>query len=196
LTGLDPEVHYLMLRVRDTAGQWSPTQTRSFLLSPRKEDPITSIFYRFRRGIDQLSFTYELNEPTHELEMDLSIDVPLLMQQSNYEMCFSVVTRSGQKSSERCQVSLLVNNRDLIHSSFIQVFPNPASEQINIELKGSFQPQHLVLFDSNGKQVRQMTIADQGSIFSLNLQGLAGGLYSLVLESENGMAIKPILVVD
>ena len=75
------------------------------------------------------------------------------------------------------------------------IYPNPASDVLNIRSKRSFaQSTTLDLLDPYGRPVRKAEIPAGESISTVNLQGLAPGAYALRWQDEKG-ALKVKMVV-
>ena len=71
----------------------------------------------------------------------------------------------------------------------ISIFPNPATEKINIELKDAVELKSATLFDIKGKQV-QVQITDK----SLNVSRLPRGIYILRIATSNGNLEEKIVL--
>jgi len=72
----------------------------------------------------------------------------------------------------------------------VEILPNPASDRILVTV-ADFAPVSLLLFDIQGKIVRERTFAEQTS---LDVADLPAGVYVLQLTSENGSAVRKVVV--
>jgi hypothetical protein len=72
----------------------------------------------------------------------------------------------------------------------VEILPNPASDKIQVTV-ADFAPVSLLLFDVQGKIVRERTFAEQTT---LDVADLPAGVYVLQLTSENGSAVKRVVV--
>jgi hypothetical protein len=98
----------------------------------------------------------------------------------NYENCYALPN----------EIETVEVNNDLIldidsdaESNFgLDIFPNPASGQLNVNLNG-FNEITIRLFDLRGIQMLKENYKTSGS---LNLQTLKAGVYFLQIESEKG----------
>lgn len=72
----------------------------------------------------------------------------------------------------------------------VEILPNPASDKIQVTV-ADFAAVSLLLIDVQGKTVRERTFAEQTT---LDVADLAAGVYVLQLTSENGNAVKRIVV--
>src|SRR5690554_1215631 len=86
-------------------------------------------------------------------------------------------------------VYLNTSSENQLLSSAIQVFPNPVSNQFQIDAPGNFQPHSIVVFDNVGKVVRTMNPQDR--VHSMN--NLASGIYFLHIETEAGSVVKKLV---
>ncbi len=78
---------------------------------------------------------------------------------------------------------------DLSASNFVNVYPNPVKNTLNIKLKDQIQADAR-LFDINGRLVLEQKI--QALNTSLNIEALNAGIYILKIYSDNGFATKRI----
>ncbi|MCR5190958.1 MAG: T9SS type A sorting domain-containing protein, partial [Bacteroidales bacterium] len=74
--------------------------------------------------------------------------------------------------------------------STMNVFPNPASEQLNITCGEEMRS--IALFNTAGQRVRQMEPC--GSEVQIPLSGLPRGLYLLRVQTANGSAVRKVVV--
>ena len=72
----------------------------------------------------------------------------------------------------------------------LNVFPNPASEQLNITCGEEMRS--IALFNTAGQRVRQMEPC--GSEAQIPLSGLPRGLYLLRVQTANGSAVRKVVV--
>ena len=77
-----------------------------------------------------------------------------------------------------------------IASFAFNVFPNPASEQLNITCGEEMRS--IALFNTAGQRVRQMEPC--GSEVQIPLSGLPRGLYLLCVQTANGNAVRKVVV--
>ncbi|MBR5664457.1 MAG: T9SS type A sorting domain-containing protein [Bacteroidales bacterium] len=77
-----------------------------------------------------------------------------------------------------------------IKSAVVKVFPNPASEQLNVTCEEPMQS--LALFNTTGQRVRQMEPC--GTEVQIPLSGLPRGLYLLKVETAGGSVVRKVVV--
>ncbi len=79
-----------------------------------------------------------------------------------------------------------VNNLDMS----VNIFPNPTSEFINIELSGNRTNMTAQLFDMNGKEVSRVKVDAYQMETGINVSKLAVGGYLLRLTEVNGQYVS------
>ncbi|MEP7129214.1 MAG: T9SS type A sorting domain-containing protein, partial [Chitinophagales bacterium] len=105
-----------------------------------------------------------------------------ILQPPHNAMYFVKVDQNGSTT----QVNhILIENR-------IVVFPNPASELINIHMQSEFKKRITYeLIDISGRSL--ITGSSSNSFFSVNIQSLAKGIYFIILLSDNEQIIKQFI---
>ncbi len=78
------------------------------------------------------------------------------------------------------------------HVFGVEVFPNPAEDQLFIRMNQSVRSGMAILFSADGKPVRQMALAPQETL-RIGLKGLPAGIYLLRLQDETNSAFVKIL---
>ena len=80
--------------------------------------------------------------------------------------------------------------REMLAESTMNVFPNPASEQLNVTCGEEMRS--IALFNPTGQRVRQMEPC--GTEVQIPLSGLPRGLYLLKVETAGGSAVRKVVV--
>lgn len=84
-------------------------------------------------------------------------------------------------------------NISILNVADIKVFPNPADEHINIELKQRLSgPSIVVLSDMSGRIVKEHTIDNDTKLLSIPLQDVANGIYQLIIKASGVETIRKI----
>jgi hypothetical protein len=78
-------------------------------------------------------------------------------------------------------------------ASFINVFPNPADDVINIRLSNAVNGTLSVL-DMTGRQLMQQSVGNNISTYSFNTTNLAGGIYMITLATDKTVETTKITV--
>lgn len=115
-----------------------------------------------------------------------------LIRQNSFSMPNFPNFRLGRLEGSVCD-TLYTSANTLLDDNLVSVFPNPASDYVQINWPEDFQINNLRLLDFAGKELVKI---NQGINvpFRLNLQHLTSGMYLLLLESEEGkMVYKKVI---
>ena len=77
------------------------------------------------------------------------------------------------------------------------VFPNPASNLLNIQLKGSFKGDHSIeIYDFSANKVYESKVTSDGSLFeeTISLIGWKAGIYQVIVSNGTKKYTKKIIV--
>ncbi|MFA7401178.1 MAG: T9SS type A sorting domain-containing protein [Bacteroidales bacterium] len=87
--------------------------------------------------------------------------------------------------------SLNIEDKQLINPA-ISLFPNPASDQLNIN---AFEAniQDVVMYDMMGKEIRHYSVNDNKA--TLDVSALHSGLYVLRIKTEEGLLIQKVQIL-
>jgi len=109
---------------------------------------------------------------------DLSTKFPVLS--IDYQ-AFGFIGSASVTASYRGNSSAFtgIRNATLVQSN-LQIFPNPASDQVSIQLPESGSNARLRLFDANGKLVMEEMVA--AGLQTLDISTLTPGIYQVVLD--------------
>ena len=86
---------------------------------------------------------------------------------------------------------LSVGIPELEKDEYISVYPNPATEYINIRLPNEIKKSTLCILDLQGRTILNQFINKQET--SLNISGLREGIYLLIIESENKRIVRKVI---
>lgn len=79
-------------------------------------------------------------------------------------------------------------------NNILSIFPNPASELVNISLPEANKNYHITLFDINGQQILNREINGNEAIYQLKVNNLANGMYLIsVFNNDNAYTGKIII---
>ena len=79
---------------------------------------------------------------------------------------------------------------DIEEKGFYKIYPNPASQELTIELAGPFE---MEMYDSNSSLLFYKNVNDQ---ITFSIANLAPGIYWLDLVSEQGLRVSEKVVVN
>ncbi|MBP5443869.1 MAG: T9SS type A sorting domain-containing protein [Treponema sp.] len=142
-----------------------------------------SKYYGFRLWSKWLYFR---NYPTGNYRIKAWVD-SLYMDGEYTVYCDSIQELSSKTVSFRIENGSAV--KDCAEST-LKVFPNPASEQLNVTCGEEMQS--LALFNPTGQRVRQMEPC--GTEAQIPLSGLPRGLYLLRVQTASGSAVRKVVV--
>lgn len=77
-------------------------------------------------------------------------------------------------------------------SSQFNLYPNPATNVVNITNNGNMLVQQVIVYDIVGKQLSTQTFNNQAEI-QLNVESLSNGTYMLHIQTNEGMAVKKLV---
>lgn len=198
LQGLSTGVHYLGVRAKDQQGIWSMTHNSAFLATEDGAKPVTSIDYEYRiPGVDTISFSYRLSEPSFFTTLDFDANTTGLLNGQTYDLCFKAITADGKASSERCvtlEFQGVTSNEMLNAQVELNIYPNPATKLINIELRDLEFAQSINIIDTQGRPVLSRPLSLNDNLISLDVSKYARGYYSVIIETKEGLIIRPFLV--
>jgi hypothetical protein len=88
----------------------------------------------------------------------------------------------------------LGTNPGVNQSTFFVVFPNPASNVVNVELKSSSQNTSLQLVNAFGQITYQSELNGKQSRAAINVSNLPAGVYWLVMKTENNIGKQKFVI--
>jgi hypothetical protein len=71
----------------------------------------------------------------------------------------------------------------------VSLFPNPAQEVVNIETTGTLTNMAVTVYDAQGKALIRSTVPTNGTK-QLDVSALPAGMYTVSIQSDQGMAVK------
>lgn len=97
----------------------------------------------------------------------------------------------GWVTNDWWEYSPLVGQEELSMSLRISVYPNPASDKINITC-GDLKMEKIKIYDLSGKTVLEKNIAGNSAI--INISALDKGVYFLEIKTGSKTAVKKLAV--
>ena len=83
------------------------------------------------------------------------------------------------------------------HLSNLQVFPNPASQFLSINLSfNQLQRGQIFVFNKIGKKIWQQTFSDKKANYQILVDNWTSGIYYLIIQTEKGIKTEEIVVVS
>jgi hypothetical protein len=87
--------------------------------------------------------------------------------------------------------SYILSTNEQLATKF-NLYPNPATNVVNITNAENMVVQQVIIYDINGKQLSKQNFNNVSGI-QLNVENLASGTYMLHVETEQGTAVKKLV---
>ena len=87
--------------------------------------------------------------------------------------------------------SYILSNNEYLATKF-NVFPNPATNVVNITNADNLYVESVTVYDVSGKEIKKQVFANETNI-QLNVENLVSGSYMLHLQTNEGTAVKKII---
>jgi extracellular elastinolytic metalloproteinase len=128
------------------------------------------------------------------------LDDVLAMDMENYNSTARLTTAQGDNLSVTADARgtivepaiIQVGTKELADFD-VHIFPNPTDNLLTINVNTASDKAVLVLRTIQGQEVFRQTVSGQQSLTSLNMAGLANGLYFLSVETERGKVVKKVV---
>ncbi len=124
---------------------------------------------------------------------------------NNAQVCGISIVSSNKESqditnlrviNEGVEDSQLMEEEIHVGAELISLYPNPASEFINIELGADIPLYGIYIYDMAGRMVlEQDTRLDDNTIFTIPVDSLSQGVYMVTLIGENGIIKQVRLII-
>lgn len=106
----------------------------------------------------------------------------------------ALTTRNFSIPSNQAQVSTITDLDNFFLEDDIEIYPNPAFENVQLRTASPFNTQLTIkVFDLNGKLIKNENWEGFATEKSMNLSGLSQGMYLLQIESENQSILKKLI---
>lgn len=112
----------------------------------------------------------------------------------NNNQTFRCLVGAGACSDTSDVVTLSLSPVGLeeLNTTFLSVYPNPASNSINVRINTSFITNAMIeLYDATGKLITKQKVVNEYS--SLNISEFANGIYTVRVLTDNEQTIKRIV---
>jgi PKD repeat protein len=110
-----------------------------------------------------------------------------------YEVCETVSNAYGQDTYCRyVRVGTVATQEELL-SSYFSLYPNPATNQLTIDLNENMNPEQaydIKLYDLQGSTRYKGIMPAYAYVHTIDVQGLASGMYILELSDRNGKVLR------
>ncbi len=110
-------------------------------------------------------------------------------------------TFTAQKGLHTDRFMVVFQDRDVLsvdgdsfRESGINIYPNPSQGQVTLAYKGSSTLENAVITDINGKIIKRIDLQNFDQIQTMDLGGLATGMYFMQITSQENTFIKKIMI--
>lgn len=78
--------------------------------------------------------------------------------------------------------------------NFISLYPNPANDKVKLEIKGLKKAANIIVYDINGREVKQYNMSSEQRELEIDVNSLAKGVYEIKIISDKSCATKKLIV--
>lgn len=158
-------------------------------ISTEDEDSADSFDYVLS-GADAQSFKLEGNQL-------LSNEIFDFETKSSYQITITSTDQGGEEISETVTISIIDADDPLglgDNAATVSIYPNPASEFVNVTLDESIEKAILKMADLNGRTTMEGLKYKRGVPLHLNVSNMSKGIYILTIETKQDKIFKRIVV--
>ncbi|RMB63824.1 T9SS C-terminal target domain-containing protein [Dokdonia sinensis] len=126
--------------------------------------------------------------------IDFATQTYVNLKEKSYSFTTNAINSSERfalafKSPENLGVS-----EQVLFEKRIQLFPNPATDSVTIKTSNDDVIQHLEIYDTNGKHVKQVGFTGSNAQETVDVSGLAKGVYMVKISNGKTSTIKKLVV--
>ncbi len=88
---------------------------------------------------------------------------------------------------------ILSNKEELLQSKYVNVYPNPSTSIINIELDDDLEVSEVIITNNLGMELQKTKITNSNKIM-LDLENLSNGIYFVKIISQKGIFYKKVVL--
>ncbi|MBK7431444.1 MAG: lamin tail domain-containing protein [Bacteroidetes bacterium] len=100
---------------------------------------------------------------------------------------------NGCTASDTISISVISGTISTVNSIFTEVYPNPFSDQLTVQLNNSNSEYILKLFSDDGKLILEKRVADSTTLLTLDVSSVASGVYFLSVENSESKVVKRVV---
>lgn len=195
LTALDPGLHQIFFRGKNGSGKWGPVTHGTFItidIPASEASNIQALEYFIDNDPGYGSAT-PVSLTGTGTDLEITFDVPLAdLDIGDHVLYMRSKNELGQWGPVYIEAFVYSSNDDPELQSLYKLYPNPASEQITLEITDEIQdPVHIKINDLHGALVFETWCDDHPCIIE---PGLPGGMYLLNIKiDEHNITQKIIL---
>ncbi|MCX6199667.1 MAG: HYR domain-containing protein, partial [Bacteroidetes bacterium] len=108
-----------------------------------------------------------------------------------------IVTSGGCTDTSACFPVIVIGINNVIVNATLKVFPNPATETVNVQVTGTINGTAKVqLFDVEGRLVRDFVYENMNGTYPISLINLAADVYELRITTAQGIWNSKVMKVN
>lgn len=98
----------------------------------------------------------------------------------------------GSTNTKQFCITSSAGIQEYLLSESVQIFPNPATNQLNIQAKNNTSVESLSIYNLAGQLLMQKSISQE--ITQIDISNLNGGMYLVKVQTTQGQVVKQIIV--
>lgn len=115
-------------------------------------------------------------------------------KEGQYTAYYNAADSSGNVAAQKTRVvivtSVQINGiKEMLQTDGYAIYPNPASDQLNIDLKDA-EIKNIVLYDLQGKEVVKLDVSKGIAQYQMDMSKQQAGMYLLQIETAEGRIIN------
>ncbi|MBL7707412.1 MAG: right-handed parallel beta-helix repeat-containing protein [Taibaiella sp.] len=117
-------------------------------------------------------------------------------QNGNYTVTLTITNECGESVEIIRSITVItaVGIHNIIDDKSIIVYPNPASNQLSIESKGTRTIEYIAIIDALGREVKRAEMYNAKKA-AIDLSQLSAGMYNISIHTEDGKVIRKFTIV-
>lgn len=104
-----------------------------------------------------------------------------------------MVTENNCSATSSCFALIVSGTHENLLASGINLYPNPATSLVTIDLGSTYQKVEITITDVIGKKMYSTTVSDAKEI-EVNTKDFAAGMYKLHIQTDNFVSAKTFIV--
>lgn len=119
-----------------------------------------------------------------------SVKAPIVTIEYNTQTTGTVVTKDFNASVNQSALTVGINESNITGGNFI-IYPNPASDNVNVFLPNNETPESIEVIDMIGR-----VVASSIKSTSVTTNELAKGVYTIRVKSKDAFSQKPLVISE
>lgn len=82
-----------------------------------------------------------------------------------------------------------------IFQNNFQIWPNPASDKLNIKLENPLITESILLISSDGRLIKKLNVELRCNLYEMDISNISKGMYSLIVNEINRVLVQKLIVL-